>query len=643
MWKFIISNEVYIVERCITMENKKTENDYRAERKARLAKNAAKGKNKTLDTYKLVKGVLCVICAVLVVAAAVGVCFAYGIPQRLLPAVTVGDRTYSVAEYEYYYATVYGSHAQQSYEAAQQYGSPALLAALGQYDYSVHPEKQSKTEGEETITWAAFFDKYIIDMFQTYEYYFAQCEELGIELDEVDMAEIDEAVASIQTYADMYSVSLNRYLGSYYGNGMTEKLYRETLKDQKLAEKYLTHIEESNEAAVTDEAIEAAYNADPTAYQVTDLRVFGFAADGSSVTGAESDTANADAVTNGDVAVSDGDVAVTDGDVSEENEILKKAEEFCNRITDEQSFIDLAYEYAAKADKETFKNESATVINAISKSIVASNISEELSEWLFAEGRAQGDKYFVEADDGEYIYVVYVTKPAYREDRPKVDVRHILVSYETGVNHMNEHEEDGSEHTADEAALFAADVANAVEEFNLTVDYDFALAQNETYTQDVVNATYAATYDIYEAYLENVSEENFAELADKYSADTSSTSATEDGNTGGLYEDVAKGSMVANFDNWIYDENRVAGDVGIVQTEYGFHIIYFVAQNERADWEDSVVTALTNETSETFNTMLEEIAADDSNVKPSAFKNYAYNKSIELIEKIYGGNYFEVE
>ncbi len=636
MWKFIISNEVYIVERCITMENKKTENDYRAERKARLAKNAAKGKNKTLDTYKLVKGVLCVICAVLVVAAAVGVCFAYGIPQRLLPAVTVGDRTYSVAEYEYYYATVYGSHAQQSYEAAQQYGSPALLAALGQYDYSVHPEKQSKTEGEETITWAAFFDKYIIDMFQTYEYYFAQCEELGIELDEVDMTEIDEAVASIQTYADMYSVSLNRYLGSYYGNGMTEKLYRETLKDQKLAEKYLTHIEESNEAAVTDEAIEAAYNADPTAYQVADLRVFGFAADGSSVTGAETEE-------KANTAVSDGDVAVTDGDVAADNAILKKAEEFCNRITDEQSFIDLAVEYAAEADKETFKNDSATIVNAISKSIVTSNISEELAEWLFAEGRAQGDKTFITADDGDFIYVVYVTKPAYREDCPKVDVRHILVSYETGVNHMDAHKEDGSEHTADESTVFAADVAKAVEEFNLTVDYDLALNQNEKYTQEVVNATYSATYDIYEAYLEKATEENFAELADKYSADTSSTAATEDGSTGGLYEDIAKGSMVENFDNWIYDESRKAGDVGIVQTEYGFHIIYFVAENERADWEDTVVASLTSETTETFNTMIEEITADDSNVKLSAFKDYAYNKSIELIEKIYGGNYFEVE
>ena len=205
---------------------------------------------------------------------------------------------------------------------------------------------------------------------------------------------------------------------------------------------------------------------------------------------------------------------------------------------------------------------------------------------------------------------------------------------------MKAHETDGTEHN--EAAIFAAEADKAAEEFGLTVDYDFTAAQNSAYTKDVVDATYSATYDIYESYRENATEENFAELANNYSADTSSTTASETGD-GGLYEDIAKGSMVDNFDAWIYDETRVAGDVGIVQTEYGFHIIYFVERNERADWEDTVVESLASKTTEAFNTKMEEILADDSNVKESAFKNYAYNTSIDLIEKVYGGNYFELD
>ena len=64
-------------------------------------------------------------------------------------------------------------------------------------------------------------------------------------------------------------------------------------------------------------------------------------------------------------------------------------------------------------------------------------------------------------------------------------------------------------------------------------------------------------------------EENFATLANEHSADPGSNT------TGGLYTDVATGEMVEAFDAWCFDENRKAGDYGIVQTELGFHIMYF--------------------------------------------------------------------
>ena len=436
-------------------------------------------------------------------------------------------------------------------------------------------------------------------------------------------------LAEIQTYADMYSVSLTRYLGSMYGNGMTKKLYKSILSDQKLAEKYITHIEEQQKSAVSDSAIEDAYNADPSAYQVVDLRVFGFAADGSSVT-TENTTESADTEKTTDENAEDKLAS-----------IVKKAEEFRDRITDEQSFIDLAVEYAAESDKESFKNPSATIANQISKSVVSSNISEDLAKWLFEDGRKTGDKYSVTSNDKDYVYVVYVVKPAYREDAPKVDVRHILVSYETGLNHMESHTKDGTEHTQAESDAFAADVAEAEKLFNLTVDYDFAAKQNEKYTKEVVAATYSATYDIYEEYLKNATEENFAKLATSYSADTSSTTNHTNTENGGLYEDVTKNSMVDNFDKWIYDSSRKNGDVGIVQTEYVFHIIYFVGKNARADWQETVIESLTAETQEEFNAKLEEIVADKTNVNVSSFKNFAYNQSMDLIEKIYGASFVE--
>lgn len=75
--------------------------------------------------------------------------------------------------------------------------------------------------------------------------------------------------------------------------------------------------------------------------------------------------------------------------------------------------------------------------------------------------------------------------------------------------------------------------------------------------------------EIYGRWLEgDLSEDSFAELAREYS---------EDGNasTGGLYEDVYEGQMVEAFENWCFDEARVAGDHGLVKTQYGYHIMFF--------------------------------------------------------------------
>ena len=38
--------------------------------------------------------------------------------------------------------------------------------------------------------------------------------------------------------------------------------------------------------------------------------------------------------------------------------------------------------------------------------------------------------------------------------------------------------------------------------------------------------------------------------------------------------------MVSAFNNWCFDENRKPGDTGIVETSYGYHVMYFVGQAE---------------------------------------------------------------
>ena len=67
-------------------------------------------------------------------------------------------------------------------------------------------------------------------------------------------------------------------------------------------------------------------------------------------------------------------------------------------------------------------------------------------------------------------------------------------------------------------------------------------------------------------------EVRFGQMAAQYSADGSASN-------GGLYTDVYEGQMVENFNNWCFDENRKVGDFDLIQTQFGYHIMYFSGSN----------------------------------------------------------------
>lgn len=73
-------------------------------------------------------------------------------------------------------------------------------------------------------------------------------------------------------------------------------------------------------------------------------------------------------------------------------------------------------------------------------------------------------------------------------------------------------------------------------------------------------------------------EESFAQLAQEHSDDPGSV------DNGGLYEEVYPGEMVTEFNDWCFDSARKPGDTGIVCTDYGYHIMYFVGTCDHAYW-----------------------------------------------------------
>lgn len=93
------------------------------------------------------------------------------------------------------------------------------------------------------------------------------------------------------------------------------------------------------------------------------------------------------------------------------------------------------------------------------------------------------------------------------------------------------------------------------------------------------------------------SEESFAALAVEHSADGSSAN-------GGLISDVQKGQMTENFEAWCFDEDRKPGDYGLVETPFGYHLMFYV--DSRPVWPDYAENDLI---SERANDLLNEIIA----------------------------------
>lgn len=163
---------------------------------------------------------------------------------------------------------------------------------------------------------------------------------------------------------------------------------------------------------------------------------------------------------------------------------------------------------------------------------VKSNISATYADWLFDEARVSGDKELFENENGYYVVEFVEANDLHYNT---VDVRHVLVV-----------PQDRNNETAWQEALVLAEK--------------------------------------YEAEWKELggSEENFAEIAEKYSVDASAAN-------GGLCENVFKGQMVAGFEDWCFDPARKAGDSEIIKTEAGYHIMYFSGVAE--EYYDYVVDA----------------------------------------------------
>lgn len=561
------------------MATKKTAQDYREERKARLAKSAKQNSKKShrLNTAgsgmnQRTKNIITIaVCIAAALAIVVVACINLGVFERFKSIKTVDGKSYSAVEYEYYYKSTHYYYFNMSQQYDNYYGQGYGAMYTG-YDSGKLPEEQEyvgddyKLEDGTTPTWKQYFEYIALQNMRRTIVLADMAKEAGYKATAKETAEakemLDNLRQNIKDSAEQNNgqvISLGKYLRSNYGKGMSEALFQKIVDRETLANSYYSELIEKTGDGYSEDKLNEEYSKDPAAYNSVDFRVF---------------TVSAESVDLGEDATAEETQAAQ---TKAADEAKKKANEMYGKITDEASFKALAAEYATAAQKESvdFKEDTATLTSYARKETL-SGMPESVTNWLFADTTKAGDKKLID-ENGTY-YLLFLVKAQYKDETGVVDVRHILYQFDESA-------EDAAKDKEEKKASAEA----ALKKINESSD----------------------------------KLETFLDICAEESADTGSNQ------NGGLYQYVGKGQYVKPFEEWALDANRKEGDVDIVETEYGYHVMYFEKAYNKPYWKITIANTLADtEVDDTLKAAYES----DKYAVANGEKNAALNK---LNAKIY--------
>lgn len=267
---------------------------------------------------------------------------------------------------------------------------------------------------------------------------------------------------------------------------------------------------------------------------------------------------------------------------AENDKVIAEAKAVYEKVTDEASLIAAVKEYKNKdAEKPSDTDYTTLTKNAQYDSVVTA-ISEEGADWAFDAARKAGEKTMITGEKA--VYIIVSIKPLYAMN--SVDVRHCLVKFD------------------------AADENNVTEEEK--------------------KAAHAEAKALYDAWMAgDKTEASFEKMVTENTEDEGSAA------TGGLYEGIRiSDSYVEAFEAWSFDAARKAGDSGIIETEYGYHIMYFVSDNtDDQDWKNTIKST---KGSEAFTEYQETLLSDEGSYKATAndtWTNHVTEDFCDLIRK----------
>lgn len=473
--------------------------------------------------------------AVIAVVATFGVRY-YTVPngkegKYMNPAsvvATVDGQKISIGMYDYYYASIVSYY--------EQYASYGYYSLDTTKDYS----KQYTTDDDgNKISWQKFFETEALKEVEQITTYYSKALEEGVTLTSAQKKTIEKQISTLKDSASQNDVSLDQYIKANFGTYCSEDTIRIMLEQYYLSANYKGKFK--SETKVTDNDVDKYYNDHKNDYKKIEFYYIASPYDAT--------------------------------DDNSKNESIKTAEKIMAKMKDKKSVIALVPEvYSSyidsqvkssmeqdstltekKARKEAVKSYESNVVTTVSGS--DSPFDDKMNTWLFSDDTKVGSKKYYIDESAGYIYIVLKTSKASVEEDETYTVRHILVAPESGSNSSSSTSEK-TEYTDEQWAAAKKKADSILAKFNKT----------------------------------DKSEYEFAKLAEQYSTDSASTSSGSNDSFGGLYESVTLGQMVPDFEKWSIDDSRKYGDTGIVKSDYGYHIMFFI--NDCPEYQSKIIAQI---------------------------------------------------
>lgn len=510
---------------------------------------------------------LAIFTIVLVVSLVFSALISSGLFLRASTAMKTDDFEVDGAMMSYYMHSIYSSEVSAYQEMLENMGITSASSLVYSYmglDPNVDLKKQThKTSGK---TWFAYFADQAKEQIEEILIYCQAAKAAGIELDEEDISSIEYEIYMLDIYSQLYGTSLNTYIKNLYGEGVKEKDVRRALELNALASKFAQKLQDDFYEASTDEKVNAFFEKNKNDYISADYLVYEFTASF--------------------------DTSITDADEKENDYLIKKADASVKADTLAGKTTREEFEAYVKEDWMAKNKESYTTkyyseylktaegeTEDEKKAAAEAKVQEKLEEDADAaiEGMlTEKYGYTVDADLGKWIF-------------GEGDVAAATVNSTKKIEDSGNNDEKG---TYKVKVYFLVRAASPVED--TTRNFSYMIMSEKDFKEEEAKAALE---------LFKLESEQTKETLEKIATgETYGEKATFSS-----LEDLKKGLSGADeIDEWLYDDERKAGDYELISYTYEEVKYYAIIYVEAISYEEWYVDARDGMVTEEVETWYEE-------------------------------------